>query len=419
MNPKSLRRRNAVIHRISGMYKKNIPDPDRGAIYDVYQKYTMHTDLTEEELDVFHKRLDDVLVKNFREWVEPRLANQSIHLNAIEEMVHNQPFPDLRPLLWSLVDLWSLTYKGPVASLAEIVMNPQNVHAHEVLKSTTDGILHLSRVDVPAGQKTLKEIAEAFMIYPEFDSCKEIMSFFSTNLDLYTQLPLSLREKIESEFLEIRKEYDEEIQEHEEWFRQEENLGDYTEYMAAYEKTAKKAKYHLLSTPTLAAMLEFLTANWFKFSEMLLVAIRTEYFARHYARKTAVEKTITDMRNWGNRESVMKKGENVYKTTLRGAWAKIKTSPHAKELINRLWEECSEAVDLCADGHVGRLCNVFVGFDDAFENSLSPMEYFQNTIALISESAAPLDIRIEQAKKLMDDMNMPEEERAPWIDALG
>jgi hypothetical protein len=47
------------------------------------------------------------------------------------------------------------------------------------------------------------------------------------------------------------------------------------------------------------------------------------------------------------------------------------------------------------------------------------MEYFQNTIALISESAAPLDIRIEQAKKLMDDMNMPEEDRTPWIDALG
>lgn len=400
------------------MYKKNIPEPDQGAMFDVYQKYTMHTDLTEEELHIFHQRLDDVLVKDFRNWVEPRLADRSIHIDAIEDMVHNQPFPDLRPLLWSLVDLWSLTYKGPVASLAEIVTNPQNVHAHEVLKSTTDGILRLKQVDIPAGQKTLKEIAEAFMIYPEFDSCKEIMTFFTTNLDLYTQLPLSLRESINSEFLEIRKEYDEEIREHDECL-QEVDLDRLQEYFTLYDACAKKAKYHLLSTPTLAAMLEFLTSNWFKFSEMLMMAIRTEYFARHYARKTAVEKTIADMRNWGNRESVMKKGENVYKTTLRGAWAKIKASPHAKELINRLWEECSDAVDLCADGHVGRLCNVFVGFDDAFANSLSPMEYFQNTIALISESAAPLDIRIEQAKKLMDDMNMPEEDRTPWIDALG
>jgi len=417
MNPKSLRRRNAVIHRISGLYKKNIPEPDKGAMFDIYEKYTMHTDLTEEELDTFHKRLDDVLVKDFRNWVEPRLADRSIHIDAIEDMVHNQPFTDLRPLLWSLVDLWSLTYKGPVASLAEIVTNPQNVHAHEVLKSTTDGILRLRQVEVPAGQKTLKEIAEAFMIYPEFDSSKEIMTFFSMNVDLFMQLPLSLREEIDSEFLDIRKEFDEEIREHEDCL-QEVDLERLQEYFTLYDSCAKKRKYHLLSIPTLAAKLEFLAENWYKFSEMLLVALRTEYFARHYARKTAVEKTIADMRNWGNRESVMKKGENVYKTTLRGAWAKIKASPESKELINRLWEECSDAVDLCADGHVGRLCNVFVGFDDAFANSLSPMEYFQNNIALISESAAPLDIRIEQAKKLMDDMNMPEEDRAPWLDAL-
>jgi hypothetical protein len=47
------------------------------------------------------------------------------------------------------------------------------------------------------------------------------------------------------------------------------------------------------------------------------------------------------------------------------------------------------------------------------------MEYFQNTIALIAGNIhAPMSTKILQAKALMDEMKMPEEEREAWLDAL-
>jgi hypothetical protein len=47
------------------------------------------------------------------------------------------------------------------------------------------------------------------------------------------------------------------------------------------------------------------------------------------------------------------------------------------------------------------------------------MEYFQNNIALIAENdLATPEAKIQHAKKLMDDMGMPEEEREAWLEAL-
>jgi hypothetical protein len=136
--------------------------------------------------------------------------------------------------------------------------------------------------------------------------------------------------------------------------------------------------------------------------------------------KPFAEKIMADMKEWGKRKAVMHATNNVYRATLRGLWAKINTfdGETKKELTQRLYEECYESLGMCADGHVGRLVNVLVGFDDAFKSQVSPMEYFQNNIAKIAENNAPLDFKIEHAKKLMDDINMPEEERGAWLSAL-
>jgi hypothetical protein len=154
---------------------------------------------------------------------------------------------------------------------------------------------------------------------------------------------------------------------------------------------------------------------------MLYAAYYSAYYKKLYAAESKITKTLEDMKEWGKRPSVMKKGENVYKATLRGLWAKIKTyEPELKgELVKRLFEEAYEAIGLCADGHVGRLCNVLVGFDPEFSCSLSPMEYFQNNIALIAGNIhAPQSTKILQARALMDDVKMPEEEREAWLEAL-
>ena len=135
---------------------------------------------------------------------------------------------------------------------------------------------------------------------------------------------------------------------------------------------------------------------------------------------TKVKKVIADMKDWGSRKQVMDKTSNTYKSVLRGLWAKIKTfdSELKSELTKRLWEECTEALGMCADGHVGRLINVLIGFDEQFKNSVSPKEYFQNNISLIAKSSVPMPFKLEQAKRLMDDIEMPEEERQVCLEAL-
>ncbi|NDB83874.1 MAG: hypothetical protein EB127_14295 [Alphaproteobacteria bacterium] len=130
---------------------------------------------------------------------------------------------------------------------------------------------------------------------------------------------------------------------------------------------------------------------------------------------------INDMRDWASREKVMSTTDNVYKNVLRGLWVKIKTYEQEirDELVKRLWEESSESVGMCADGHVGRLINVLIGFDDDFKSKISPMEYFQNNMALISQNTlAPMAFKIEHATKLMDEIGMPEEQRSAWLEAL-
>lgn len=134
-----------------------------------------------------------------------------------------------------------------------------------------------------------------------------------------------------------------------------------------------------------------------------------------------VEPILKDMKDWGSRKQVMDKTKNTYKSVLRGLWAKIKsfTDQELKEeLVKRLFEECSEALGMCADGHVGRLVNVLVGYDEQFKNNISPKEYFQNNMALIAKSDVPLAFKIDQANKLMDEVEIPQKERVAWLEAF-
>ncbi len=150
-----------------------------------------------------------------------------------------------------------------------------------------------------------------------------------------------------------------------------------------------------------------------------LYEIEQAWIPRFGAEK--VEILMKDMKDWGSRPQVMDKKKNLYKSVLRGLWAKIKSFDDAElksELVNRLFEECTEALGMCADGHVGRLINVLVGYDEQFKNNISPKEYFQNNMALIAQSDVPLAFKIDQAKKLMEEAEIPQEEREAWLEAF-
>ena len=127
---------------------------------------------------------------------------------------------------------------------------------------------------------------------------------------------------------------------------------------------------------------------------------------------------IDDMKERAIESKFVKEDDYMYRNMLRGLWAKIKTYTGEKyiELVKRLWEECYESIGMCGWGHLGRLANVMVGFDEMFKAPISPMEDFQNKIAIISMSDG-ID-KIAQATILMDEINMPNEERNSWFEAL-
>jgi hypothetical protein len=126
-----------------------------------------------------------------------------------------------------------------------------------------------------------------------------------------------------------------------------------------------------------------------------------------------------DMKKWGNTRSVVKTNDYLYRNTLRSVWAKILTykGETRYELIKRLWEECYEAKDMCAQGHLSRLANVFVGFDLDMKPPVSRTT-FQDSIAAVARSADSLSEKMEKAKALMDEYEIPQDERQPWLDAM-
>ena len=274
-------------------------------ILQLWEEYEDDPEITQDNKVILHMEIVIFIVGFCQERYETMLAQGTKTIQAIDEMIFELPFEEVRQRLWTMIDIWTMTYKGPVPELRDIASSEQSIHTTVVLKATNDGIGILSDISVPDGQKTISEIYKA----------------------------------------------------------------------------------------------------WIKGS---------------CSHKIRIEHVIKDMKFWGSKPNVMHKTKNVYKDVLRGLWAKIKSykGEMYTELIKRLWEECYESIGLCADGHVGRLVNVLVGFDEEFKTDISPMVYFQNNISIIADADTPLTFKIKQATKLMDEIGMPETQRIDWLSAL-
>ena len=89
-----------------------------------------------------------------------------------------------------------------------------------------------------------------------------------------------------------------------------------------------------------------------------------------------------------------------------------------KELWRRLYEECSEAVGLCCEGHISRLCNVLVGFDDQFKPPVPFGELVQAKMSAISEMDTSLDEKVRLAMEFFDEHKVPTDARMAWLEAF-
>lgn len=125
-------------------------------------------------------------------------------------------------------------------------------------------------------------------------------------------------------------------------------------------------------------------------------------------------KVINDVELWRGKEA-------RYRLAFRALCYKIHTEPDKErqtEMWRRLFQECLEAVDMCCDGHLSRLANALVGFDDDFKPAISLGELIQQKLAAISEMDAADADKMRLATEFFDEHAVPDAERAPWLEAL-
>ena len=130
---------------------------------------------------------------------------------------------------------------------------------------------------------------------------------------------------------------------------------------------------------------------------------------------------LDDMSKWYAKTMCRAEGDRLYKRTLDGVFALILTTDDVemkRELVKRLYEECFEAVGLCCDGHISRLCNVFVGFDERFKPEISISEQLQTKIAMIAALDVPRETKMTHATAVLDELRVAPADRIAWLEAL-
>ena len=113
--------------------------------------------------------------------------------------------------------------------------------------------------------------------------------------------------------------------------------------------------------------------------------------------------------------------DKLYYRTLRGLVAyilRVESPETRNELFKRAYEECRESVDMCCDGHLARLVNVLVGFDDAFKPPVTQGDLIQNRMSAINAMSASSDEKVRLANAFFTELGVGVDDRAPWIAAL-
>jgi hypothetical protein len=151
-----------------------------------------------------------------------------------------------------------------------------------------------------------------------------------------------------------------------------------------------------------------------------------EWFAARWLLKSYghwdnVVRTVNDMIRWYDTRTCRTHNDWLYKKTLDGLYItirKLESSDTKQELFQRVYEECYESIGMCCDGHISRLCNVLVGFDDEFAPPVPFGEILQNKMAAIAGLDVETDEKIRQATAFFNEFAVPEADRAAWLEAF-
>lgn len=146
-----------------------------------------------------------------------------------------------------------------------------------------------------------------------------------------------------------------------------------------------------------------------------------KWLPEKYGSWNTVVNVVDDMQRWYNTHTCRTNNDWLYKKCLDALYGMIKKTEDdeaRKELYKRAFEECSESVGMCCEGHISRLCNIMVGFDENFKPPIPIGELLQNAIAKIAQSEADANDKIAEATKVFNELKVPEAERLVWLEAL-
>jgi hypothetical protein len=128
-----------------------------------------------------------------------------------------------------------------------------------------------------------------------------------------------------------------------------------------------------------------------------------------------------DMWRWYTTRTCRTAEDRLYKKALDGLYLILRDTVDEsvrRELYKRTWEECLESVGMCCDGHISRLCNVLVGFDDAFAPPVPFGEVLQARMSAIAAMEIDTEEKVRQATAFFNEFAVPEADRVAWLEAF-
>jgi len=130
-----------------------------------------------------------------------------------------------------------------------------------------------------------------------------------------------------------------------------------------------------------------------------------------------------DIRMWWNQRACFTADDYMYRKLLTGLWTYVKSEENdgerRAELEKRMFQECSEAVRMCCQGHTNRLVNVLSGFVPGVDIVVEQPkgEILQQKFAMIG-GIEDVEERTRQANAVISELGLNADEAAPWLEAI-
>lgn len=121
-----------------------------------------------------------------------------------------------------------------------------------------------------------------------------------------------------------------------------------------------------------------------------------------------------DMKIWYDQQFCKQDNDFLYRRILNATVRYASKHVEHEELRKRIFEECTESVGMCCEGHIARLCNALVGFHELASSPVSSKEVLQERMAaLAARGGTP-----EEGEAILVELSIPKEQWDDWLAAL-